>query len=287
MHPLLRTLDLTAIGSRESSVHDLRPIRDAASERSRGIPLLLSLGLTPLLIYVLGLSLIQPSSMRALQGAIDQARRSVTLVLHEPDAPAVQASTRNLAGPEGPGGAGHREGTNTLDPRLVVHTAVRSNPSDAIDPDELNTSERAERVYLSLNPELPPQAGGNGLTRGSGRNAASGQGGLKKAPVSSATPAVMPGFKPIAIPDFKLVPIRKIQLNHQMSAGEEYLLTEPAQVRILIGEDGVPFQAALVSGSPKLQEKALRAALGWRFEPLGPHGLKAPLVLVITFRRPH
>jgi hypothetical protein len=278
MHPLLRTLDLTAIGSRESSVHDLRPIRDAASERSRGIPLLLSLGLTPLLIYALGLSLIQPSSMRAIQGAFDQARRSVTLVLHEPDASAVQASTRNLAGPEGPGGAGHREGTNTLDPRLAVHTAARSNPSDAIDPDELNTSERAERVYLSLNPELPPQAGGNGLTRGSGRDAASGQRGLKKAPI--------PGFKPIVIPDFKLVPIRKIQLHHQMSTGEEDLRTEPSQVRILIDQNGVPCQATWISGPWKLREKAIRAALGWRFEPLGPHGLNAPLVLVLTFR-PH
>ena len=55
------------------------------------------------------------------------------------------------------------------------------------------------------------------------------------------------------------------------------------RVRILIGEDGIPFQATWVSGPWKLREKAIRTALGWRFEPLDPHGLKAPLSLVLTF----
>ena len=63
-------------------------------------------------------------------------------------------------------------------------------------------------------------------------------------------------------------------------------MTQLPQVRILIDELGIPFRATLVSGPPKLGEKAIRAALAWRFEPLGPHGLKAPLAIVITFRRP-
>jgi hypothetical protein len=148
-------------------------------------------------------------------------------------------------------------------------------PSDAIDPDELGTSPRAELAFLSLNPALPTRAGGNGLARGTGRDAALGVGGLIRPPV------------PVPVPDFRLIPTRQIQLSYRMAPGEEYLMTQLPQVRILIGEDGVPFKATLISGPPKLRDKALRAALGWRFEPLGPHGLKAPLALTITFRRGH
>jgi len=275
MHPLLRTLDLTAGAGTGSSAYDLHPIRDSASARSRGIPFLLSLGLTPLLIYLLSISLVSPSSMQAIHGAVDQARRSVTLVLLEHETPSVKSPARDLLGPEAPGGAGHQGGTGTLDPRLAAHTSPLSNPSDAIDPDELSVSPGAERVYVSLNPALPGQAGGNGLARGTGRDSTMGAGGITRAPI------------PVIVPDFKLIPTRQIRLSHQISAGEELLLAEPPQVRILIGEDGVPFQATLVSGSPKLRDKAIKAALAWRFEPLGPHGLKPPLVLVITFRGRH
>ncbi len=273
MHPLLRTLNLTTNSGAESSVNDLYPIRIAASPRSRLIPLLLSLGLTPLLIYGLSISLVSPSSMQAIHGAVAQARRSVTLLLLEHETPSVKPPARDVLGPEAPGGAGHQEGTGTIDPRLAAHTSLFSKPSDAIDSDELSVSPGAERAYVSLNPALPAQSGGNGLARGTGRDSALGSGGITRAPVL------------VAAPDFKLIPTRQIELSHQMSTGEEALLTEPPQVRILIGEDGVPFQATLVSGSPKLHDKAIKAALGWRFEPLGPHGLKAPLVLVITFRR--
>ncbi|MFN7959168.1 MAG: hypothetical protein U0P46_12715 [Holophagaceae bacterium] len=275
MHPLLRTLDLRPILGMESSVYDLQPIRTAGPSQSRGIPLLVSLGLTPLLIYGLGLSLNRPASMLGIQSALNRAQGSVTLVLHELEVPPVQGPARDLVGPEGPGGAGHREGTNTLDPRLLVHTSILSSPSEAIDPDDLSTSTREERASLSLNPALPQQPGGNGLARGTGRDAASGSGGLKRAPVQ--------GSISHATPDFKLVAIRKVELRHQMSSGDEGLRTEPSRVRILIGEDGIPFQATWVSGPWKLREKAIRTALGWRFEPLDPHGLKAPLSLVLTF----
>lgn len=272
MHPLLRTLDLTAGAGAESSVHDLQPIRAAAAARSRGIPFLFSLGLTPLLIYGLSISLVRPASLQALQGAVEQARRSVSFLLQEQDSPSVKPPARNLLGPEGPGGAGHREGTGTLDSRLAAHTSLFSKPSDAVDPEELSAAPSAERAFVSLNPALPGQAGGNGLARGTGRDSALGSGGIARPPI------------PVVVPDFKLIPTRQIQLSHQLSSGEEYLLAEHPRVRILIGEDGVPFQAALVSGAPKLRDKAIKAALGWRFEPLGPHGLKAPLTLVITFR---
>lgn len=268
MHPLLRTLDLTAEARTASSVYDLHPIRDAASARSRKIPLLFSLGLTPLLIYGLSLSLISPSSVQAARGAIEQARKSISLLLQETDKPSsVQAPARKLIGPEGPGGAGHREGTGTLDPRLAAYATVLSKPSDAIDPEELSTSTKAERVNLSLNPALPFQDGGNGLAQGIGRDSAKGPGGLIRPPKAF---------------DFKLVPTRQVPLYHRLSPGESDR-KEPTRVRTLIGEDGIPTQAVVVSGPPYLHEKAIKAALEWRFEPLGPHGLKAPLSLTLTF----
>lgn len=268
MHPLLSTLDPTDPAGSASSVHDLHPIRDAASARSRGIPFLLSLGLTPLLIYGLSISLISPASLRAVQGALDQARRSVSFQLNEPDPPGVKPPARNPVGPAGPGGAGHRGGTGTLDPRLAAYTSILSQPSDAIDPETLGPSPKAERVDLSLNPALPLQAGGNGLARGTGRDSALGSGGL---------------IRPPKVLDFKLIPTRQVTVQHQLAPGEESATRQPLRVRILIGEDGVPTQATVVSGPDFLHEKALKAALEWRFEPLVPHGLRAPLSLTLLF----
>lgn len=273
MHPLLRTLDLTAVAGTGSSAFDLHPIRDAAPGRSRRIPSLLSLGLTPLLIYGLSLSLANPSAIQSAGRSLDQAGQSVSLLLHEPILqPDVKEPVRNLLGPEEPGGKGHEAGTSTLDPRLAgIQTTTLAAPSEAIDPDELGTSPNAERVDLPLNPALPPQVGGNGLTRGTGRDAALGPG----------------GYIPVAGPDFQLIAIRQVHLTYQMAPGDGYLMADPPQVRILIGADGVPFWATLVSGPEKLKDLAIKAALGWRFEPLGAHGLKAPMALTITFRRPH
>jgi hypothetical protein len=269
MHPLLRTLDLTPGSGLASSVHDLHPIRDAAAARPRGIPLLLSLGLAPLLIYGLANSLNSPASDRVAEGALDQARKSVSLLLLEPAPADAKAPARNLLGPKEPGGEGHREGTNTLDPRLAAYTSALSRPSDAVDPDELAAAPAAERVDLSLNPALPSQAGGNGLAKGSGRDSALGAGGL---------------LRPSQAMDFKLVPTRQVPVSYQLIRGEEAAAREIVRVRILIGEDGVPREATLVSGPEFLREKAIQAALEWRFEALGPHGLKAPLSLVLVFR---
>lgn len=284
MHPLLRTLDLTAGAGTESSVHDLHPIQRAASARSHGIPILLSLGLTPLLIYGLSISLISPASLRAMQRAVDQAGRSVSLLLHEPvaAAPAVPPSVRNLVGPQGPGGEGHREGTSTLDPRLAgLPAPALSKPTEAVDPDLLSLSPRAEPVDFSINPALPIQAGGNGLSRGTGRDAGLGKGGLIRPP--ARVPAPVSARAPGSSPDFRLVPMRQVVVNHRMSAGESSV-PMPVRVRILIGEDGIPFQATVVSGPEYMHAESLQAALGWRFEPLRAHGLKAPVELVLIFR---
>jgi hypothetical protein len=267
MHPLLQTLDLTAGAGTESSVHDLHPIGQAIPNRPRALPVLLSLGLTPLLICGLALSLQAP--IAAISRGVIDGPHSVTLLLEQPAE--VFAPARNLVGPADPGGAGHREGTSTLDPRLAaVTTTALSLPSDAIDPDDLSRSPDAERAFLSLNPALPLEAGGNGLARGTGRDAARGKGGLIRAP------------QPVDARDFRLVATRQVPLYHRLSPGESNR-REATRVRILIGEDGVPTQAVVLSGPAYLHEEARRAALEWRFEPLEPHGLKAPLPLTLTF----
>lgn len=268
MHPLLRTLDLSAPARTESSVHDLHPILRAAPPRAHALPVLLSLVLTPLMVLALSLGLIPPPEALARAGSA-ALPRSVTLLLAEILPPSgAKPPVRKLVGPEGPGGAGHREGTSTIDPRLLAIKAnTLAQPSDAIDPEALSDSPRADPVFLSLNPALPIQAGGNGLARGTGRDAALGDGGL---------------MRPQAIPDFKLVPIRQVPLHHRLTSGESARVG-PTRVRILIGEDGVPTQAVVLTGPPFLQEKARKAALEWRFEPLGPHGLRAPLPLILTF----
>ncbi len=267
MHPLLRTLDLTPGAGQASSIHDLRPIRDAAAPRPRGLPLLVSLGLAPLLIYGLAHSLNSPASARLAQGALNQARNSVILLL-ESAPPNIQAPARKLLGPEGPGGMGHREGTNSLDPRLAAYTSVLSRPSDAVDPKELTAAPTAERVDLSLNPALPLQTGGNGLAQGTVRDSALGPGGH---------------IRPPRTYDFKLIPTRQVPVSHHLTAGENSVAMEPLRVRVVISEEGTPTQATLISGPDFLREKAIKAALEWRWEPLGPHGLKAPLTLTLIF----
>lgn len=274
MHPLLRTLDLTPSARTESSVHDLRPISQAAPPRSRAFPLLLSLGLTPLLIYGLSLSLVVPSSPPPARSDLGRVVQSTSILLQESGArPELKAPVRNLVGPEGPGGAGHREGTSTIDPRLVsVRTTTLSMPTDAVDPEEPGPSPRAEWGGLSLNPALPLQAGGNGLARGTGRDAARGPGGLIRPPV------------PVPVPDRKLVPTRQVPIHRRLAPGEEGAATrQPVRVRILIGADGVPFQATVVSGPAILHDDARKAALAWRFEPLGSHGLEAPASVTLVF----
>lgn len=266
MHPLLRTLDLTGPTSTESSVYDLHPIRDSASARAHGLPVVLSLGLTPLLIYGLSVSLISPDSLRAAERSLERARNSVALLLEEPD---TSVPVRPFGGPESLGGAGHREGTNSLDPRLQVHTPLMSHPSEAIDPENLDLSPRADQVDLSLNPALPSQPGGNGLARGTGPDPGLGRGGS-------------PGTGR-AGPDLKMVPIRQVAVYHNLSSGENATALPPVRVRILVNEDGVPIEAKVISGPAFLHKEALKAAWQWRFEPLGIHGLKGPQALTLNF----
>lgn len=268
MLPPLQTEKESADAAVASSVFDLHPIRDGASTRPIGVSVLFSLGLTPLLIFGLSVSLMSPNSRPDAGTALDQTQRSVSLLLHEPDRPSVEAPVRNLYGLRAPGGNGHQEGTETLDPRLVAYTSRFSQPSDAIDPDDLSTHPKADRVFLSLNPTLPLQAGGDGLAAGTGKDSAKGPGGL---------------FLVGGSYDFRLVPIRQVQARHQLAMGEHRDAKQPVRIQIQVGSDGVPFRAKVVSGPMFLLEEALAAAMQWRFEPLALHGLKAPIASILTF----
>jgi hypothetical protein len=124
----------SASADMETSVFDLHPIRDGASHPPREVPLLLSLGVTLILIYGLSISLISPTSMQRKSGAIERVHHSRSLLLQDPDRLSLQASARNQYGIRSPGGKDHREGTGTPDPRLVAYTSILSHPSDVIDP---------------------------------------------------------------------------------------------------------------------------------------------------------
>jgi TonB family protein len=167
---------------------------------------------------------------------------------------------------------GHREGTDSIDARLAhLQVTTLSKPSDVVDPEELGPSPKAERTFLSLNPALPTQAGGNGLSRGTGKDPALGTGGLMRPPTT------------VPVRDLQLVPTKQVQVYHSLARGESATPQQPVRIRILIGEDGVPYEASVVSGPPFLYQEALKAARGWRFEPLAKHGLKAPISIVLTF----
>ena len=263
MHPLLRVLDQPSPAGGASSAHALHPVLEAAPQTSRSLPAALSLGLTALLIYGISVGLFDSPLPAGSLGALLPAARTVTILLAEPAPPRV--------GPEAPGGEGHREGTDTLDPRLQAFTTATSLPSDAIDPAALSTLPTADLAQLSLNPALPLQAGGNGLSHGTGRGAAVGPGGRFR-------PAT-----PVPVPDFELVPTRQITLYHRLGPGEAAAAKQPVRGRLYIGADGVPLRASVVSGPEFLRAAALKAALGWRFEPLAPHGLEAPTSLTLTF----
>lgn len=272
MHPLLNVLKLAPLVGESSSVHDLRPIRASAPNASRTLPCMLSLGLTSLLMFGIAQSRFDSSSLQSIQGAVVQAGRSVAVLLAEPvERSGFPPPARNLVGPRAAGGAGHAEGTSTLDPRLARLTTATAMPSEAIDPASLSTLPTADRAFLSLNLALPLQAGGNGLTRGTGRDAALGPGGR---------------FRPatgVAVPDHRLIPIHQVPLFHRLGPGEAVAARQPVRVRLTIGADGVTQRAIALSGPTFLRDEAVKAALQWRFEPLGAHGLEAPLALTLTF----
>lgn len=103
-------------------------------------------------------------------------------------------------------GKGHQEGTGTLDPRLAAYTSNQARPSEAIDPDNLNTSLLAEQVGLSFSPGLPLQVGDKGQAIGTGREGTTF--GLR------------------------LIPIKRVAVYYQLREEEAPVFNEPVKVLI-------------------------------------------------------
>lgn len=158
-------------------------------------------------------------------------------------------------------GIGHRAGTGGL-PQPVVDRAqapvggVEGNP------------EPAPAVGLPLAaPGIPTGGGsGNGLAAGDGQDG-----------VLGGSPA--PGAR---VPDFRLVLVHAEVFNHRLGVGEAGPKAA-VRVRLSIGADGIPVRAQAVEGPPLLYREAEAVALKYRFEPLAPHGLRAPYVTHILF----
>lgn len=279
-----RSLNLMVNVMAESSVFDLHPIKQSAPGKAWKFPFIFSLTLTPLMIYGLSVLPFSGSSPQVVHRWVSYSRRSVSLVLAESEPKqGIRAPTTKWIGSPGPGGQGHFEGTGNIDQQLVtVKTPIISFPTEAIDPDMLSQSSRAEAISISLNPALPIQPGGNGLSKGTGKDPALGLGGLwrKQEPVTMTT-----NDKQTTVPDGRLVPIRRQPARHVYKPGDlsEEVAKTPAIVRVIIGENGFVTKTQFISGPEEMRADALWAARLWIFEPLGPHGLHAPLSVDLVF----
>ena len=242
------------------------PIRSTQEPPSAGILLIArSLGfaaLLGLLWFGLERSLLQQARQQAAALAAQESRRTIAVSLAPP-----RASERVQPGPS-PKGAGHVRGTDSIDPELL-RAALQQRlpgPVTAEDSDRLGTlptgegGTRLENLDLSL----PLAAGGTGRARGSGQDAT--RGGLK----------VDPQY------DYRLVVLHQelAMLKPPYSAEEASI---PVVVLISIGADGVPLRVRPISGPKSRFAEVIAAAMKWRFEPLGPHGLTAPFDLRLHF----
>lgn len=254
-----------------SVVYKPHPIRDAHAPESRGMPLFLSLCVTPLAVYAFSAGV----GMRAPFSGIRQPGRAVPLSLSEQEPSAdVLESVQSRLGLREAGGAGHTEGTSALDPHLAdTASPTLSQPTEPLTPGVWTLAPRADQIEVPLNPALPREVGGNGLVRGIGQEASVGSGDLNQP------------LQPI--PDHRLVLVWKTSMKYRLISQKEVNAIQSLKVLILIGDDGVPFQATVLSGPTFLHDRAKAAALGWRFEPLRPHGLKGPVSLVLVFNPIH
>ncbi|HJV48335.1 MAG TPA: hypothetical protein VJ549_03575 [Geothrix sp.] len=268
MHPLLRALDFSASAD-ETSVYEAHPILDHASAGPRGLPLLLSLGLTPLLVYALALGLHSPASRQAMREFFGEDPRSVSLLLAE-TASASPAPTSHPS--PAPAPITSKAPSGSQEPAAASREAEPARPLQAVDPSASDPSPRAEPIRDTLSVALPRESAGGAA----GGGTAGGQGQVKGE-------AFKAGHTAGKTFDFQLVPTRRAQASHQLIWGQESAAEEPVKVRIQVGEDGLPFEATVVSGPPFLHAESIKAALQWRFEPLALHGLKAPISTVLTF----
>ncbi len=246
------------------------PIQAAAPAPRRGLAWLTALG-TPVLLA----GLFGGPAARRPPGPHQETRESLRVQLAEftepRPAPKVLSDPLPKA-PPGPGqgqglpGTGHLEGNGAVDP--LLQPFLRRNGGEVPVP-EVPVRAEPDSAGLLGDASLPVAKGGNGLARGTGRDPGrGGGGGLPREELQ---------------PDYRLVLVHEEPARSDLKS-DDPSLAQPVLVRVRIGEDGVPLSATALSGPPQLFDVCVRTALRFRWEPLAPHGLKAPQVITITFR---
>jgi outer membrane biosynthesis protein TonB len=81
-----------------------------------------------------------------------------------------------------------------------------------------------------------------------------------------------------------LVPLSAVNMSYAFTAEEKREVFKDVVVRVVVEADGRVATAKAIAGPPRLFARAEATAMMWRFEPLAPHGLKAPLAWTITFK---
>lgn len=244
------------------------PIQDSAPRPARGLSLGISLLLSSLILSMLSFLQLEGHAGNWLSGIQAAKYRTVAVRLSEwVSAPPVETLIPSPAPKEGKG-EGHTLGTGTIDPALAAQSqsakAIASESETGLLGSQGSSAGPGGPVDLNL--RLPVAAGGNGLAKGQGTDNSAG--------LRSAEGA--------HLPDFRLVLIHHEVLTHQLVSGEN-LTGKTVRVRITIGSDGVPASAEALAGPPELFSEAVQTALKYRFEPLAPHGLKAPYEINVNF----
>ncbi|MFN8010006.1 MAG: hypothetical protein U0P81_01245 [Holophagaceae bacterium] len=240
------------------------PIRTMAPAPRRNLAAVLALGLPALLVLGTAGAVIS----RPEPGVPGLGVKSLSVVLQDVQEPGPPVPPPPLTRPpEGPGsvvdlpGLGHRNGNDAIDPALLALPQPRRLVVPDDDPDGPRLLEPLAPAP-GVNPHLPVAAGGNGYARGSGLDA--GRGGNASR------------F------DFKLVLLHEEPAETDIPASSPDLMI-PVKIRIIIGEDGKPTRLIILSGPERLHADCARAASTYRWEPLGPHGLQAPIAVDVTF----
>lgn len=252
---------------------EISPIFQAAPEPNRAIPFGCTTVAVSGILFCLG-HLSLGTLERPLPAPFSSPRyHSVSISLDEfPSSPQSEpppANPSHAPGPDGridAPGVGHVLGTNSIEPDLLdLLPLIPRAPQGAIADLSSTVGLAGPQVPgIPGGKSFPIAAGGNGLPKGSGRDA--GRGGRR-----------------VKSPDFKLVLIHQEEVVTDLRATDPDLLV-PVRVRILVGEDGIPFSGEAIDGPSNLYMECVQTALRWRFEPLGAHGLEAPYMVVISFQ---
>lgn len=149
-------------------------------------------------------------------------------------------------------------------------------PSESSQAEPLKAREVLPESLLPAINALPSAPGGNGRNPGSGPGTGGGTGGGTRGGSGTESPRE-PAF------DFQLIPILRTRPQFTLAPGQTATATTVV-VQITVEEDGRVSSAKAVQGPDFLRSNAEKSALGWTFEPLAKHGLKAPQSTRIFFQ---